>query len=337
VLYPPNLEWDATTSEVNPMLIISRQTVEQMVSVEWVLEVVEAAFFEHGQLRVKMPPKLYLDLPEYDGDFRAMPAFVNGAAGLKWVNSHPKNPSRFGKPTVMAILIYNNPATGEPLAVMDATAITKFRTAAATAVATRYLADKDSKTLSIIGCGAQAGPHLVYLDHVMHFEHILLYDRDTSRAQQVARSIPGKCRVVASAREAARADVVTTITPGNERVLSRRDITGGCHINAIGADALGKQELDPGILLAARVFVDDMAQATHSGEVSTPIHEGIYKESMIAGTLGEVVTGKVKARYGKDDITLFDSTGLAIEDIAMAKHIYEQALAQGLGLKVDLI
>jgi len=319
------------------MLIISRQTIERIIEVDKVLKVVENAFESYGLGKAKMPPKLYLDLPEYAGDFRAMPAYVNGAAGVKWVNSHPQNPARYQKPTVMAVLIYNDPATGEPLAVMDATAITMYRTAAATAVATKYIARKDSRTLGIIGCGAQAGPHLISLDRVMDFEQVLLYDVDLSRASRVAAISPRKCKVVASAKEAAQAGVVTTITPGNRIVLSREDIKEGSHINAIGADALGKQELDPRILLSARVFVDDMAQATHSGEVSTPIHDGTYKASMIAGTLGDVITGKTQGRTSAGEITLFDSTGLAIEDVATAKYLYELAMEKGEGLKVDLI
>ncbi len=319
------------------MLIISRQTIERIIEVGNVLQVVENAFESYGLGKAKMPPKLYLDLPEYAGDFRAMPAYVNGAAGVKWVNSHPQNPARYQKPTVMAVLIYNDPTTGEPLAVMDATAITMYRTAAATAVATKHIARKDSKTLAIIGCGAQAAPHLVSLDRVMDFEQVFLYDVDPTRASRVAAISPQKCEVVASAKEAAQADVVTTITPGNRIALTIEDVRKGQHINAIGADALGKQELDPRILLSARVFVDDMAQATHSGEVSTPIHDGTYKASMIAGTLGDVIIGKTQGRTSADEITLFDSTGLAIEDIATAKYLYELALEKGEGLKVDLI
>jgi ornithine cyclodeaminase/alanine dehydrogenase len=319
------------------MLIISRQAIEQIIEPEKVLAVVEDAFASYGRGLAKMPPKLYLDLPEHSGDFRAMPAYVNGAAGLKWVNSHPLNPGRFGKPTVMAVLIYNDPATGEPLAVMDATAITMYRTAAATAIATKHLARKDSSSLSIIGCGAQAGPHVVYLDHVMGFKEILLYDIDPARAAKVRDLCPQKCRAVATVAEAAEADVVTTITPGNRIVLTKDQIKEGHHINAVGADALGKQELDPQVLLASSVFVDDMAQATHSGEVSTPIHEGVYSETMIAGTLGDVVTGKLPGRKSAAEVTLFDSTGLAIEDIATAKYLYEKALATGVGLKVDLL
>jgi ornithine cyclodeaminase/alanine dehydrogenase len=319
------------------MLIISRQVIEQIIEPDKVLEVVEDAFKSYSLGRAKMPPKLYLDLPEYAGDFRAMPAYVNGAAGVKWVNSHPQNPGRFGKPTVMAVLVYNDPTTGEPLAVMDATSITMYRTAAATAVATKHLARKDSSTLGIIGCGAQARPHLVYLDQVMGFNEVLLYDIDPERAARVAAVAPKKCRVVASVAEAAKADVVTTITPGNRIVLTKDHVRDGHHINCVGADALGKQELDPQILLSSRVFVDDMAQATHSGEVSTPIHNGIYNEAMIAGTLGDVVTGKIPGRKSAAEVTLFDSTGLAIEDIATAKYLYEKALALGAGLKVDLI
>lgn len=319
------------------MLIISRTVVTQIIETGRVLDAVEGAFRAHGLGQVRMPPKVYLELPEYGGDLRAMPAFVNGAAGIKWVNSHPGNPAKHGKPTVMALLIYNDPETGEPLAVMDATVITKHRTAAASAIATKYLARPGSKSMGLIGCGVQALPHIVYIDHVMNLDTILLYDRVKERALALACSMPDKCRVVSSPAEAASADIVTTITPGHEKVLWKKQVSAGCHINAVGADALGKQEMDHEILHMAKVLVDDMAQATHSGEVSTPLHDGTYSESQILGTLGEVITGKIRARTAPEDITLFDSTGLAIQDIVVAKYLYARALETGLGFSSDII
>jgi alanine dehydrogenase len=319
------------------MLIISRSEVEAVVDAARVLEVIEDAFKAHGRGRVLMPPRLRLELKEYGGFFSAMPAFLTGSAGLKWVSSFPGNPGKFGKPTLMAILIYNDPQSGEPVAVMDATSITRYRSAAASAVATRYMARPDSKTLGIVGCGAQAGSHVLYMDKVMDFGEIYLYDKYRDRAEAVQKLIPDKCRLVGSPREAARADVITTLTPGNSKVLFPGDIRPGCHINAVGADAVGKQELDPAILRSGRVFVDDVDQAVNNGEVSTPIRDGVYSRDAIAGTLGQIVTGKATARLSALDVTIFDSTGLAVQDVAMARYVYERARELGVGTNVDLL
>ena len=319
------------------MLVLGRKQIEEIIDMRKVVEVVEAAFRSHGLGQVSMPPKLYLSLPQYGGDFRAMPAFVNGAAGVKWVNSHPGNPKTKNLPTVMAVLIYNDPATGLPLAVMDATLITKYRTAAASAIAVKHLARKGARTVGMIGCGAQAGPHLTALQTVMNIEEVFLYDADSLRAQALAREFNHLKARVKPLAEVAKADVICTITPGYGRVLESEWVRPGAHINAVGADAPEKQELDPKILNMARVFVDDVEQACHSGEISGPIEAGTFAPSDIAGTLGQVVAGLRQGRTSDADITLFDSTGLAIQDVSTARYVYEEALKRGVGLHVDLL
>lgn len=319
------------------MLILTRRDVDRLAEPAEVLNAVEGAFRAHGTGQVRMPPRVYLDVQSPDGGLWAMPAFVSGAAGVKWANSHPENPKRHNLPTVMAVVLYNDPVTGRPLSIMDGTTITKLRTAAATVVASKYLAPPGAKTLGIIGCGAQAMPHIVYFRRVFDFEHIYLYDLDPEAAEHLAAAVGRIASPVRSARDAAEAEIICTLTPGHTVVLRDQWVRPGRHINAVGADVLGKQEIEASLLHRARVFVDDMEQATHSGEVSTPIANGQYRREAIAGTIGQVVAGLMPGRTAPAEITLFDSTGLAIEDVATARYLYDKAVAARQGTRIDLL
>ncbi|MDP2873212.1 MAG: ornithine cyclodeaminase family protein [Bacillota bacterium] len=319
------------------MLILTRRDVDRLAEPAEILEAVEAAFRAHGMGQVHMPPRVYLDVQATDGGMWAMPAFVNGAAGVKWGNSHPDNPKRHNLPTVMAVMVYNDPATGLPLSIMDGTTITKLRTAATTVVASKHLASPGAGTLGIIGCGAQAMPHITYFRRVFDFEHIYLYDQDAEAAEHLAAAVGRIAVPVRSAREAAEAEIICTLTPGHSIVLRDEWVKPGRHINAIGADALGKQELEVNLLHRARVFVDDIEQATHSGELSTPIAHGLYRRESITGTLGQVVAGLIPGRTAPAQITVFDSSGLAIEDVATARYLYDKAVAAHQGTRIDLL
>ncbi|MBI3969535.1 MAG: ornithine cyclodeaminase family protein [Chloroflexi bacterium] len=301
-----------------------------------VIETVTAVFAAFGRHEALMPPKVYLDLPQYAGDFRAMPAYVAGAAGVKWVNSHPENPKRYNLPTVMAVLILNDPATARPLAIMDGTIITQYRTGAAAAVATQHLARPDARSLGVVGCGAQAIAHVEAITAVRTFEEIRLFDVDPERARRVAAAVPQLPARVTSIEATAGADVVLTLTPVTKPIVRREWVKPGAHVNAMGADAAGKQELDSELTLAARVFVDAWEQASHSGEINVLVHQGRLDRQSIAGELGEVVAGLLPGRLG-DEITIFDSTGLAVQDIATAKYLYEEALKRGVGTEIELL
>jgi alanine dehydrogenase len=296
-----------------------------------VIDAVEHAFAAYGRGEAHMPPKVYLDVPH--GDFRAMPAAMGTSAIVKWVNSHTQNPDLHGLPTVMAILIYNDAETGRPLAVMDGTLITQQRTAAAAAVATRHLARKDARTLGLVGCGGQAVAHLRAIARVVRPERVLLADLHRPHAERVAAELADLPCEIVQTPQACAADVVTTLTGGRKGFVQRDWVRPGAHINAMGADAAGKQELTVELLLAARVFVDDWAQAAHSGEINVAFRDGKLKE--IAGTLPEVICGKRPGRASDDEITIFDSTGLAIQDLALARALYDDARRSGAGRLVD--
>lgn len=317
-------------------LFLTSKDIKKIIDMDMVIQAVENAFRQHGRGKTIMPPKIYLYLDKHKGDFRAMPAYVNKSAGVKWVNVHPNNPTEKNLPTVMATIIYSDPDTGFPLAIMDGTVITNYRTGAAGAVASKYLARKDSKSLGLIGCGAQAQTQVEAISRIFALDEVCVYSkRESSVDKFINKNSHYKARK-ASLKEAASCDIVCTTTPVRKPIVSRSLIKEGTHINAIGADAAGKEELDPLILKEAKVVVDDIHQAVHSGEINVPITKGLFKPEDVCATLGEVVVGLKKVRTG-NEITIFDSTGLAIQDVSTAKVIYEQAKQLGIGTELDMI
>jgi alanine dehydrogenase len=317
-----------------PTLLLDRNAAKALIRMPDVINVVEEVFRMCEEGKGKMPPKVYLAVEH--GDFRAMPAALPGAAGVKWVNVHPENRSR-GLPSIMAVLIYSDPETGYPLAIMDATEITAYRTGATAAIASKYLARRSSHTVGVIGAGYQAYTQI--LAHVELFNpmSINVFDISEAAVDRLAHSLPQLSIRKCAIQEAAASDIVCTLTPSRSPIVKKEWIIPGTHINAVGADAPGKEELDPAILKDAIVVVDDMKQASSSGEINVPIQKGIYSASEVYGTLGEVVVGKKKGRTDSRAITVFDSTGIAVEDIAVAKLLFEKARQSGGCPSIDLV
>lgn len=327
-------------------LILSARDVRSILSMKDAVHAVELAFAEHARGAAMMPPKVYLSLDAYAGDFRAMPSYIGpsaeadqpAAAGVKWVNSHPENPARYGLPCVMGVYVLSDPATALPLAVLDATVLTAARTGAAAAVASRWLAKKEPKTIGFVGSGVQArwmldAHRVIYGDGL----EIVAADVRPEAAQAFISDHCGGHGRIGSIEEAAGCDLVCTSTPGRTPLVQRAWIKPGAHINAMGADGPGKQELDPAILDAAVVVIDEHHQATHSGEINVPIAQGRYREEQLFGTLGDVVTGKRKVERRAETITIFDSTGLALQDVALARVLYAAAKARGVGTAIELV
>jgi alanine dehydrogenase len=315
---------------------LNAEDIQSLIDIPYVIEAVEGAFIAFGKGEAHMPSKVYLNVPK--GDFRAMPAALPGIAGVKWINVHPANREHQPPlPTVMALIVINEPETGAPLAVMDGTLITRFRTGAAAAVATRALARKDAKTLGLIGCGGQSRAMLEALLCVLPQAEVMLADARREAAEHLAGLLPNiKTRIV-STQEAASADVVTTLTASRAPFVQKEWIRPGTHINAMGADAAGKQELATELTISAHIFVDDWNQASHSGEINVPVHEGRLTQEQIAGTLSDVLCGKNPGRASAGEITLFDSTGLAIQDLAVAARVYAAAVNQNKGRLLENI
>lgn len=310
--------------------VLDAKAIKELIGIGEVVTAVEEIFKAYGRGDVRMPCKIYLDVS--GGDFRAMPASVPGLAGIKWVNVHVGN-AALGIPTVMAMILINDPRTGQPLALLDGTWITQARTGAAAAVATKHLARPDSETIGMIGCGGQSETMLRAIASVMKIEKLFLADKNHDHAEELARQFADISVHIVDTQLAAAADVVCTLTPSRAPIVMADWIEPGTHINAMGADAVGKEELDPEILRQASVFVDDWTQASHSGEINVPLKNGVIQS--VAGSICDVLVGKIPGRTRVDEITVFDSTGLAIQDMAVAKVVWDRAVERDAGVKLD--
>ncbi len=306
--------------------LLTRADVQKALSMADAVRAVEAAFVAYGEGRAQMPPKSYLRFER--GDLRCMPAYLAdvGLAAVKNVNVHPLNEEL---PTVMATVTVFDPDTGFPLAIMDGTYLTAMRTGAAGGIAAKYLARRDSAVACFVGAGRQAATQLAALMTTMpNIRKVLACDVDADRAEAFARGSAATYNVEASAAPLAdavsAADIVTTLTPVREPLIMKDYVRPGTHINAIGADAPGKQELESAILQAAKVVVDNWEQAAHGGEINVAVSQGLIARDDIHAEIGEVVTGKRPGRQSPDEITVFDSTGLAIQDVACAAHVYRR-------------
>ncbi len=315
-------------------LLLDREATTKLLEMPRVLAAVEEAFLLLAQGRAVMPPKAYLVVEQ--GDFRAMSAAVPGAAGVKWVNVHTGNRDK-GLPTVMAVFIYSDPETGYPLAVMDGTGITAYRTGAAAAIASKYLARKDATTLGLIGAGRQAETQVLAHAEFFLLEKIRVHDPSAVAIEMLTAALPRFSFEVCSLEAAVASDIVVTLTPSRSPLVKRQWVLPGTHLNAVGADAAGKQELDHGILLDACVIVDDLGQAGAAGELNVPLSRGDYRAEDVYATLGAIVSGDLPGRGDDSMITVFDSTGVAIEDVAVARLLYEAAMADGGYPSIDLV
>ena len=323
-------------------LLLDSDDVDEHAALGDVIDAVEAAFaaFERGT--TQMPAKSYIDLPQYNGDFRSMPAYLDtgewDAAGLKWVNVHPDNPADHDLPTVLGTMIYSDPATAFPLAIMDGTTLTMKRTGAAAAVATDHLAVEDASSLGIVGAGVQSYTQLEAISEVRPIEEVVVSDPDDERVRRFVETYADRFDVRGgSISEAGGCDVLSTVTPVKEPIVGLEDVGERTHINAIGADAEGKHELADDLLQAARIVIDDHEQCTHSGEINVPYGEGVLTDADIHGEIGELVVGSKAGRTDETGITVFDSTGLAIQDVAAARVVYETARETDAGYEFGLI
>jgi alanine dehydrogenase len=273
-----------------------------------------------------------------------MPCYLKNldALGVKIVNVHPRNPVKFGIPTIAALLLLLKPQTGEPIAMLEATWLTKLRTGAVSGVATKWLARKNSRKVGMIGVGAQAPYQLLALREVLaRLEKIKIISKTREKSEEFAKKMSKELRIeiqVASTIEELvnDSDVLVTVTPATKPLVKDSWVREGTHINAIGADAPGKEELDPKLLLRAKIVVDDIEQALHSGEINMPISKGILTKKNIYAELGEIIAKKKKSRVSDKEITLFDSTGLALQDIVVGWLVYKKALNAGIGKFIKL-
>ncbi len=326
-------------------LILSRTDMMGLLTPAEYISTVEQAYRMHGEGRFYMDPKGHIVLEKYPGEWEAMPSYIEEpeAAACKWVSIRENNRERFDLPTVFSILIYTHPETGFPLAICDGSYHTVMRTGASAAVSARWMARKDSRVLAIVGAGHMAEGTLETCNEVFPWEDVRVWSRsEETLADFVAAQQPKyeafEIRASTDLEQVVRgADVVVTVTPARGPIVMDEWIEDGTHIAAVGADKDGDQELEATILQRARIFVDDIRQCRTDGEINVPLSQGVIAESDIAGEIGEVVVGKKQGRTSKSEITVFDSTGIALQDSATVPLEYERAVAAGVGVEKKMI
>nr|WP_217920456.1 ornithine cyclodeaminase family protein [Halolamina sp. CBA1230] len=323
-------------------LLLNSEDVHHNTSMAELIPAIEEAFAAYEQGNAKMPAKSYVDLPQYNGDFRSMPAYLDtgewDAAGIKWVNVHTDNEEQFDLPTVMGTMIYSEPENAFPLSIMDGTELTMQRTGAAAAVATDHLAHPDASSLGIVGAGVQAYSQLEAIAEVREIEEVVISDLDEARVEQFVDTFEDRFDVRSGTpSDAGHCDVLSTVTPVRSPIIGPEDVGEHTHINAMGADAEGKHEIEDEVLQAAKLVIDDYTQCTHSGEINVPWSEGVLDDDDLYGEIGEIVVGDKAGRTTEDGVTVFDSTGLAIQDVAAAHVVYEHANERDNGTSFDLL
>jgi alanine dehydrogenase len=298
--------------------VFSARHVEAAVSPERAVEAVREAFVAYARGEWTMPPKVYV--PAYPaGDFRAMPALGAGHALLKWVTSFPGNPAR-GLPTVTGLVLLSDASDGSLRAALDAGAVTALRTGAAAVLSAETFGRQDAETAAVIGAGVNG--RAAAKTFLARGRSVMLWDVDEQRARAVADELGAD--LASSREEALAADLLVTVTPGHEILLPEGSLQPGQHVSLMGADGPGKAEIAVAELARTRVFCDDWEQASHNGELVHAVEAGAIARTDVT-ELGSVLAGLAPGRESPDDITSFDSTGLAIQDLAIALAAMERA------------
>jgi alanine dehydrogenase len=296
--------------------VISGEAVFAAVDPATAVERTRIAFERHARGEWTMPAKVYLDSPPH-GDFRAMPALGDGLALLKWVTSFPGNSAR-GLPVVRGEVLLSDATTGEELAVIECSSVTSLRTGAAAAVSAMALARDDARTVGIIGCGVNGAWSARCLAAVGYGPGVCA-DLRPEAAEELAGELGWR---VGAGEEAAEQDVVVTVTPGDRPVIKAVTLAPGQHIAVLGADAHGKAEVELEAIDRCRLFCDEWEQASAGGELANGVEAGSVSRAEVT-QLGEVLTGKADGRRTDEEITLFDSTGLAIQDLGIVQAVFE--------------
>jgi ornithine cyclodeaminase/alanine dehydrogenase-like protein (mu-crystallin family) len=310
---------------------LSGRHVEQAVSPERAVDAVRDAFVAYARGEWTMPPKVYV--PAYPaGDFRAMPALGAGHALLKWVTSFPGNPAH-GLPTVMGLVLLSDASNGVLRAALDAAAVTALRTGAAAVLAAEALGRADAETAAVIGAGVNGRAAARTFVARGRVRTVLLWDVDPERAHEGAEAVGAA--VAAGREEALAADLVVTVTPAREVVLAAGSLRPGQHASLMGADGPGKAEIAVEELARVRAFCDDWEQASHNGDLVHAVAAGALGREDVT-ELGAVLAGLAPGRESDDEATAFDSTGLAIQDLAIALAAVERLDALDAVPRVDL-
>jgi ornithine cyclodeaminase/alanine dehydrogenase-like protein (mu-crystallin family) len=324
------------------VLILARRDVLDLLTLEDCIDAVERALRLHADGRSFGPG--VLGLPAGDGSFHVKAAGLRGDRSYfaaKTNANFPDNPRRFGLPTIRGTVVLADATDGTPLAVIESGSVTALRTGAATGVAAKLLARRDARTATVVGCGVQGEIQLAAIAAVLPLQHAWVLDADHARAEAAAAR--GTARLgfqVEAARDLRAAlrdsDVCVTCTPARRAFVMRTEVAPGTFIAAVGADNQGKQEIDPALVASATLVVDVLEQCAEIGELQHALAAGLMTREQVHAELADVVVGRRAGRRRDDEITIFDSSGTALQDVAAALAVYEKARASGRGTEVAL-
>lgn len=323
------------------MIVLGKKDLGALLSMTEVLGALELGFREFKEGTCVVPLRFNMEVREFGGEFLYMPACLPGIkrCGVKIVSVFPENPSQ-GKPTIYASYLLNDAATGELLALMDASTLTGMRTGGASALATRYLARPDARVLGIFGTGFQAFYQVQAIMAVRPIERVWAYDLDKKRLADFCRLLSDlvpACPAPDPTTLVRESDIIVTATTSSTPVFPGKEVKPGTHINAIGAYRPHTREIDEDVVTRAKIVVDTFPGAvSEGGDLIIPLQEGKLDAATIHGDLGDLVTGKKPGRESPEEITLFKSVGFALEDIVVAHLAYEKARQTGMGARVNL-
>lgn len=326
-------------------LLLSKNDVASILTMDRCLTAVEQAFGELARGAAVMPQRTVIKVADHNGLFLGMPAFIGGdlnALGLKVVTVYPNNPSRHDLPTTLGTLLLCDPATGRVVAIMDAGYLTAVRTGAASGVATRYLAREDAETCVVFGAGVQARKQLEAMKLVRSPQKALVIDIDAGARDRFADEMGEALDLEVISTEDVKsavgaADIIVTATSSPDPLFDGNWLKPGTHINNIGSHSPGARELDTTTVERSK-FVADLKEANlaEAGDILIPIEEGAVTEDHIHASLGEIVIGAKPGRENEEEITVFKSCGLAIQDVSTALAVYQAARERGIGTEVEL-
>jgi alanine dehydrogenase len=323
-------------------LVLTGREVAALLTIEECMAAVEHAFKLYGEGKTQAPG--ILGVHARDGGFhiKAGQMDLNRSYFAAKINANfPENPKRHGLPTIQGVVILCDGENGYPLALMDSIEITIRRTGAATGIAAKYLACADSKTATICGCGNQGRISLQVLTRVLPLEKVWAYDHDQAQAKRFADKMAQELRIEVAAvsdlqKAVSQSDVCVTCTPSHAPFLKKNFVSPGTFIAAVGADNPEKQELEPALLTRSKIVVDLLEQCATIGELHHALAAGVLTRDDVYGELGEVIAGVKSGRTSSDEIIIFDSTGMALQDVVTAAAVYEKAVSQGAGTQIDL-
>ena len=324
-------------------VILTRRDVAALLSIEECTKAVEHVFRLYGEGKTQTPGVLGVHASDGGFHIKAGVLQLNRPYFAAKINANfPQNPKRLALPTIQGVIVLSDAENGYPLAVMDSTEITAQRTAAATAVAAKYLARPESKTLTICGCGIQGRVSLRALMGLFPLEQVFAYDIDSTRSESFAKDLSTDLGITIKAVDqlevaTLESDICVTCTPSRQFYLRREHIAPGTFVAAVGADHEDKQELDPTLLGGSKVVADLVDQCATIGELHHALDQKVIKKDQVHAELGEVVAGIKPGRTSSDEVIVFDSTGMGLQDVVTSALVYEKSKEQGAGTAIELI